>query len=96
VKQWKKDTEVHSSIARMIKHPAYQQIIDMGEAVIPLLLAELEREPDFWFAALQKLTGVGPSRQRIWYRAEPVQVKVAAHEVTASGLAVDYPLWVRK
>jgi len=60
VKQWKKDTEVMSSIARMTKHPAYQQIIDMGEAVIPLLLAELKREPDFWFAALQKLTGVDP------------------------------------
>jgi hypothetical protein len=60
VKQWKKDTEVVSSIARMTKHPAYRQIIDMGEVVIPLLLAELEREPDFWFAALQQLTGVDP------------------------------------
>ena len=44
----------------MMKHPAYQQIIDLGEPVIPLLLAELKREPDFWFAALQKLTGVDP------------------------------------
>jgi hypothetical protein len=60
VKQWKKDTEVVSSIARMTKHPAYRQIIDMGEVVIPFLLAEFEREPDFWFAALQQLTGVDP------------------------------------
>lgn len=60
VKQWKKDTEADSSITRMIRHPAYQEIINMGEPVVPLLLAELKREPDFWFAALQKITGADP------------------------------------
>lgn len=60
VKRWKKDTEIYSSIARMIRHPAYQEIIHLGEAVVPLLLVELKREPDFWFAALRKITGVDP------------------------------------
>ncbi len=60
VKQWKKDTETDSSITRMVRHPAYQEIIGMGEPVVPLLLDELEREPDFWFAALQKITGADP------------------------------------
>ena len=60
VKQWKKDTETDSSIARMIRHPAYQEIICMGEPVVPLLLAELKKEPDFWFAALQQITGADP------------------------------------
>ena len=60
VKQWKKDTETDSSIMRMVRHPAYQEIIGMGEPVVPLLLDELEREPDFWFAALQKITGADP------------------------------------
>jgi hypothetical protein len=60
VKQWKKDTETDSSILRMIRHPAYQEIINMGEPVISLVLAELKREPDFWFAALQKITGADP------------------------------------
>lgn len=60
VKQWKTDTEADSSIARMIRHPAYQEIIGMGEPVVSLLLAELQREPDFWFAALQKITGADP------------------------------------
>lgn len=59
-KRWKADTEADSSIARMIRHPAYQEIIGMGEPVVPLLLAELEYEPDFWFAALQKITGADP------------------------------------
>lgn len=60
VKRWKNDTETDSSIVRMIRHPAYQEIIGMGEPVVPLLLAELQREPDFWFAALQKITGADP------------------------------------
>ncbi len=59
-KRWKKDTELDSSITRMIRHSAYQEIIGMGEQVVPLLLDELRREPDFWFAALQKITGVDP------------------------------------
>ena len=41
-------------------HPAYQQIIGMGPAAIPWLLAELEREPDHWFWALKSITMVDP------------------------------------
>ena len=32
----------------------------MGQVVVPLLLAELVREPDHWFIALHELTGAGP------------------------------------
>ena len=60
VERWKKDTEADSSIARMVRHPAYQQIIEMGQAAVPLLLAELQRELDFWFAALHAITGANP------------------------------------
>lgn len=41
-------------------HPAYQEIIGMGERAIPLLLGELRREPDDWFWALHAITGVNP------------------------------------
>jgi hypothetical protein len=40
--------------------PAYQQIIGMGPAVLPLLLDELAREPDHWFWALWAITGSDP------------------------------------
>jgi hypothetical protein len=53
VKQWKKATEHLSSSTRMAKHPAYREIIAMGKPALPLLLAELKRDPDFWFAALR-------------------------------------------
>jgi len=38
----------------------YQQIIGMGEAVVPLLLEELQREPDQWFWALEAITQENP------------------------------------
>ena len=41
-------------------HPAYQEIIGMGERAVPLLLAELRREPDDWFWALHAITGANP------------------------------------
>src|ERR1700730_3709463 len=57
---WKRERGPYSSSARLAEHPAYQQIIAMGPEVIPLLLRELEREPDHWFRALHGLTGADP------------------------------------
>jgi hypothetical protein len=41
-------------------HPAYRAIIALGPAVVPLLLADLERTHRHWFAALAELTGANP------------------------------------
>ncbi|HLK60911.1 MAG TPA: hypothetical protein VKU00_30385 [Chthonomonadaceae bacterium] len=60
--KWRKEVEFLSSMTQMIQNPAYQEIIGMGPVVIPLLLQELVQEPDWWFAALQKLTGQNPVR----------------------------------
>src|SRR5436309_11863212 len=57
---WKRGRGHHSSSARLAEHPAYQQIIGMGPEVIPLLMRELEREPDHWFRVLHALTGANP------------------------------------
>ena len=59
-KQWKEDTINLSSMQQMALHPAYQQIIGLGPKAIPLILNELESEPDFWFWALRSLTRVNP------------------------------------
>jgi hypothetical protein len=60
VADWKRDRGPHSSSAALAEHPVYQQIILMGPEVVPLLLRELEREPDHWFRALHSLTGANP------------------------------------
>jgi hypothetical protein len=57
---WKRERGPYSSSARLAEHPAYQQIIALGPDVVPLLLRELEREPDHWFRALHALTGADP------------------------------------
>jgi hypothetical protein len=61
VATWKRERGPHSSSARLAEHPPYQQIIALGPEVIPLLLRELEREPDHWFRALHILTGANPA-----------------------------------
>ncbi len=55
--QWAAETENMSSIEDMTLHSAYQEIIGMGPAAIPLLLDELERAPNHWFAALNAVSG---------------------------------------
>lgn len=60
VQAWRTDVGPTSSLTQMAMHPAYQQIIGMGREAIPLLLGELEREPDHWFWALKAIAGVDP------------------------------------
>lgn len=60
VAQWKKARGHSASINAWAKLPAYRSIIEIGPAVIPLLLRELERETDHWFWALKELTGENP------------------------------------
>ena len=57
---WKSKTRHLSNTAQISLVFSYQQIIGMGPAVVPLILAELEREPDHWFWALEAITGESP------------------------------------
>ena len=60
VATWKRERGPYSSSERLTDHPAYQSIIELGPGVVPLLLAELERQPDHWFRALHTLTSADP------------------------------------
>ena len=57
---WKTETGHLSNLTERCDHAAYRSIVEMGPEVIPLILAELENEPDYWFAALCELTGENP------------------------------------
>ena len=43
-----------------VGHPAYQEIMRMGDVVVPMILEELEQASDHWFWALHFLTGEQP------------------------------------
>ncbi|MDA2915926.1 hypothetical protein MYX64_03660 [Nitrospinae bacterium AH_259_B05_G02_I21] len=60
VDQWLEDTINMSSIAARVAHPAYLEIIGMGEKAVPLLLSELEKRPSHWFPALTAITRENP------------------------------------
>jgi hypothetical protein len=60
VDTWRRETAVISSTTELAMHPAYQQIIGMGPAALPLILRELKDRPAHWFWALKAITGADP------------------------------------
>jgi len=58
--RWRKETEVLSSLSQIVLHSSYQQIIGLGAPAIPLILAELQKEPVMLFPALMAISGTNP------------------------------------
>lgn len=66
---WRRETGLLSFMQQRALHPAYQRIIGMGWVVVPLLLRELQRQPDHWLWALNAITGEQPARNTDTLRA---------------------------
>jgi len=62
VEKWKKETGGCSLTMRRYAHPAYQSILTLGEGVIPLILRELKKRPDWWFEAMKALAKTDPTK----------------------------------
>ena len=60
VDQWRRETVHLSNIRKKAVHPAYQEIIGMGEPAVALILQEMKRQPGQWFWALHAITGADP------------------------------------
>ena len=59
---WEAETMFLSDAHKIIEHPAFQEIIGMGEAVVLFMLRDLEKEPSQWVWALPRITGANPLR----------------------------------
>jgi hypothetical protein len=57
---WMNAVGHHSSTTKLVNHPAFQEITRMGEAVVPLMLRDLEERPRLWVWALPDITGADP------------------------------------
>jgi hypothetical protein len=57
---WKSQRPATSFSFQLAMHPAYQRIIGLGKAALPLILAELEKDLDHWFWALRAISGEDP------------------------------------
>jgi hypothetical protein len=58
--EWKEQSHYLSNTAQMAMLRPYQRIIGMGLPAVPLILAELRREPDQWVWALEAITEANP------------------------------------
>ncbi|HEV3080764.1 MAG TPA: hypothetical protein VGY66_13330 [Gemmataceae bacterium] len=59
--RWRTETAVLSSSTRITAHPAYQEIITLGEAALPFLFRDMERTRDGHLSkALAAITGNHP------------------------------------
>jgi hypothetical protein len=58
--EWKEQSRYLSNTAQMAMLKPYQQIIGMGWPAVPLILEELQHEPDQWFWALEAITADNP------------------------------------
>ncbi len=57
---WNAETSYLSSYTDIVEHPAFREIIAMGEPVVPLLLRDLAERPRLWVWALPEITGEDP------------------------------------
>jgi hypothetical protein len=64
-KKWKSERRSTSFSSVIAMHPAYQRIIGMGKEAVPLILRDIENEPDHWFWALRAITGEDPVSSEI-------------------------------
>src|SRR5881397_4365217 len=55
---WLDEIGYSSSPKELCSHWAFQEILGMGEAVVPLMLRDLEERPRLWVWALPKITGI--------------------------------------
>lgn len=58
--RWLTDTAFASATVDIVLNDAYQQIIGLGPAVLPLILKELEQNGGQWFWALRMITRQDP------------------------------------
>jgi hypothetical protein len=58
--RWRKETHLASAISTVFLHPAYQEIIGLGPAALPLILDDLAKTRADWFWALRAISGENP------------------------------------
>src|ERR1051325_7970836 len=57
---WDAETGYLSDPTEIINHRAFQEIISLGDAVVPLMMHDLQERPRLWVWALPEITGADP------------------------------------
>ena len=59
--QWVKETAFHSFGYFITNHPAYCDIVAMGEPALPFVFREMEKDGYHWHYMLHEITGFFPA-----------------------------------
>ena len=73
VKMLEPEIWVRSNSATAAQHPAYQEIIAMGESALPLILCQMEECTAHWFPALCAITGADPVPEEMRGKVEEIK-----------------------
>lgn len=60
LRRWREETQFVSSTTEIAVHPAYQAIIGMGPAALPMILEDLRTNGGHWFWALKAVSDEDP------------------------------------
>ena len=71
--QWENETVFYSNPTQMIQHPAYREIVSMGEPAVPLILERMRETGRHWDHALEDITGTNPVKRSDWGNIPAVQ-----------------------
>jgi hypothetical protein len=63
-KQWKSETVTSSNMTEIVTNQHYQEIIKMGDDVLPILFKQLIEAPDHYFWALRVITETDPTNPK--------------------------------
>ena len=58
--RWERDTVLLSNSSQATRHPAYQEILHMGQPVVSLILQRVQTHSGHWLHALHDITGADP------------------------------------
>jgi hypothetical protein len=58
--RWVRETGHLSSSMQLRNHAAFEEIIQLGQLVVPLMLRDLQERPRLWVWALPVITGDDP------------------------------------
>lgn len=68
--RWREETQFYSTTSPLVEHPAYREILQMGEVAVPWLLRDMAATGARWTLLLREITGENPA-----IHATPGQVR---------------------
>jgi len=58
--EWLTETTFQPSVTRICTHPAFLDIVSMGEMAVPFIVESLRQRPSFLIEALRRIVGSPP------------------------------------